>query len=313
MALACLITLVGSAASAQSTAEPPTNPLATRTGHQFNFSVQHYDYTEPDSVDISIHGIKVGAEYTGAFSLNERRHWFARFNVRGTVGNADYRGWCRPWQLVPSSASANGYRLTLGARSPCSESGDSDWYVEGRMVAGKDFIGDGWAVAPFAGIGLWHLSNGVTGNFNFRTDEYLYVPIGITMRRPSVAGRRLEVTVEYDHLLRGWQKTRNSLLGGGTVPATTSTPSFTIGDFTDLSFPQHDGWALRASAAYHLNRSWSIEPYYLRWRIEDSPVRTGSVAYTVNNITARQSLGYYEPHNVTNEFGIKVGWHLGNK
>jgi hypothetical protein len=307
--LAGLLALASSAAFAQTPATTSSR-LATPKGHNFNLSVQHYDYTEPPPVDISIHGPKFGAEYTGTFTLNERRRWFAHINVRGTGATADYDGNCRPWQITPDNASANGYRLTLGTKFPCSEDGSIDWYVDGRVLAGKDFGGNRVGLSPFIGVGAWHLSNGVTDNYNYRSQDYVYVPIGATLRTSAIGGRVLSVTLEYDHLVRGWNTTRNSLLGGGTVPATPTTPSFTIGDFTDLSFDQDSGWALRASAAYQLSRSWSIEPYYLRWRVNDSTVNNGSVAYTVNNITVRQTLGYLEPLNYTNEFGVKIGFRF---
>lgn len=313
LALGSLMALTSSIVFAQTPGGPGPGVLATRTGNDLNISVQHYNYVEPPDVDISIHGPKLGGEYTGTFSLGQQRRWFARVNLRGTGGAASYDGFCRPWQIVPSSTSTNGYRLTLGSESPCSETGDADWYLEGRVLTGKDFIGHSWAISPFAGIGVRHLSNGTTGNFDFRTDEYLYVPIGATVRTTTAANRMLSVTVEYDHLLRGWQKTRNSLLGGGTVPATSTTPAFSIGDFTDLSFDQHAGWALRGSAAYQLNRSWSIEPYYVGWRVSSSPVSTGSVAYAVNAVTARQTLNAYEPLNFTHEFGVKIGLHFGGR
>jgi hypothetical protein len=54
MALAGLMTLTSSIALAQT--PPPASPLATRLGHELNVSVQHYNYTEPPPVDISIHG-----------------------------------------------------------------------------------------------------------------------------------------------------------------------------------------------------------------------------------------------------------------
>jgi hypothetical protein len=47
--------------------------------------------------------------------------------------------------------------------------------------------------------------------------------------------------------------------------------------------------------------------------VGDSPVSDGSVAYTVNGITARQTLSYYEPLNFTNEFGVKIGLHFGGR
>ncbi len=313
IALAGLLALTSSAAFAQTPPAASAAALATRPGNDVNVSAQHYDYREPMDIDVSIHGPKFGVEYTGTAALSQRRHWFAQFNVRGTGATANYDGSCRPWQIAPSSTSANGYRLTLGNTSPCADTGNIDWYVEGRALLGKDLIGRAWAIAPFTGVGVRHLSNGATGNFNYRTQEYLYVPLGATVRTTAIADRVLGLTVEYDYLLRGWNTTRNSLLGGGTVPATSTVPAFTIGDFTDLSFTQKTGSALRASASYPVGRRFSLEPYYVRWRVNDSPVSTGSVAYTVNAITARQTLNAYEPHNFTNEFGVKIGLRLGGR
>lgn len=304
-----VLALTSTMAMAQTPGATGRDALTTRPGTELNLSVQHYDYTEP-AVNVSMHAPKIGAEYVGTFSVNQRHRWFAQLSARGTGFVTNYDGQCRPWLIVPDSTFANGYRLTVGAPSPCSESGDVDWYAEGRLLTGKDFVGRTWAFSPFAGAGVRHLSNGTTGHFNYRTQGYLYVPLGATVRTTAIAGRVLSVTMEYDHLLRGWNTTRNSLLTGGTVPATSTAPAFTIGDFTNLSFTQHRGWAVRASASYRLSRSWSIEPYYIRWRVSDSPISDGSVAYTVNGITARRTLGYYEPLNFTKEFGVKIGLKL---
>ena len=93
---------------------------------------------EPGALSISIHGAKFGGEYTGTLSLNKRQHWFAQANVRGTIGNVTYTGWCSPFLITPNSASPNGYELDVGDASPCSETGDKDWYVEARALVGKD-------------------------------------------------------------------------------------------------------------------------------------------------------------------------------
>ena len=284
--------------------------LATPTGHDVNVGVGSYTYVEPDPVDISIHGPKLGGEYTGTVSLDKRRHWFVQANVRGTIGNVTYTGWCSPWLIKPNSASPNGYELDVGDRSPCSETGDQDWYLEGRALVGKDLIGHAWALSPYAGLGFRHLSNGTTGTPGYRTDDYLYLPLGATVRTEVASRRVLSVNVEYDRLIRGWQTTRNSALGGGSVPATATAPAFTIDSFTDVSFAQHGGWALRAGATYQVTARWSVEPYYIHWSVDDSPVSYITATFTVNNITAREQLGYYEPWNVTDEFGVKLGLHF---
>ena len=41
-----------------------------------------------------------------------------------------------------------------------------------------------------------------------------------------------------------------------------------------------------------------------------SPVNYETAAYTVNRITAQESLGAYEPLNRTNEFTVKLGFRF---
>jgi hypothetical protein len=284
--------------------------LATPTGHEVNVSVGAYTYSEPGEQGISIHGPKVGGEYAGTLSISKRRLWFVQADARGTIGNVTYDGWCSPWLITPNSASPNGYQLDLGDASPCTEAGDSDWYVEGRGLVGKDFIGRKWGVSPFTGLGLRHLSNGTSGVDGFRTDDYLYLPFGATARTRVASHSALSFSLEYDRLLHGWQTTRSSELGGGDVPATAAAPAFTIDGFSDVSFDQHSGWALRASARYQATRSWSVEPSYVHWDVGASPVNYETATFTVNHVTAQEQLGFYEPWNVTNEFAVKVGFHF---
>ncbi len=199
--------------------------------------------------------------------------------------------------------------MDLGDASPCGETGDTDWYLEGRAMVGKDLIGPAWALSPYSGVGFRHLSNGTGGVSGYRTDDYLYLPVAATVRT-AVASHVLSFNIEYDRLLHGWQKTRDSELGGGAVPATTTSPAFTIDGITDVSFAQDKGEALRASAKYQVTPHWSVEPYYIRWSVKASPANYETVAFTVNNVTAQEQLGFYEPSNVTNEFGVKLGLHF---
>ena len=281
--------------------------LATPTKVDVNVSLGGYSYVEPGDLRISIDGLKVGGEFTGAVSLNKTHRWFAQANVRGLVGNTSYTGWCMPWLIRPNSASPNGYELGLGPASACSGTGDKDWYMETRGLVGKDVIGRAWAVSPYSGVGFRHLSNGTTGNPGYRTDNYLYLPFGATLRTEVASHHVLSLNLEYDVLARGWQTTRNSLLGSGTVPATPTAPAFVINGFADVSFDQHGGWALRTSGKYELTRRWSVEPYYIRWNVDDSTVSDAVIAFTVNNVTAHQQFHAYEPTNFTNEFGVKLG------
>jgi hypothetical protein len=154
------------------------------------------------------------------------------------------------------------------------------------------------------------LSNGTTGTPGYRTDEYLYLPVGITTRTRIASHGALSLSVELDGLLHGWQKTRGSALGGGDVPATTIAPRFTVDGFTDVSFSQSGGWALRASAKYQVSRHWALEPYYVHWNVSASPMNDQTITFTVNQATARERVGFYEPSNTTNELGVKWGFHF---
>jgi len=320
--LAGVMTVISSAAFAQTPASASTpaaeplgapaidDSLTTPTGHEVSVSVGGYTYVEPGPLRISIHGTKIAGEYTGTLSLDKRRAWFAQTDVRGLAGNATYDGWCSPFLITPNSASPNGYELGEGDASPCSETGEKDWYLEARALVGKDFVAHKWGLSPNTGLGFRHLSNGLTGVAGYRTDDYLYLPFGLTARTTVASHRALTFNVEYDRLLHGWQKTRDSELGGGDIPATPTAPSFTIDGFTDVSFAQHGGWALRASGKYQVTRHWSVEPSYIHWNVSASPVNYQTATFTVNNVTAREQLGFYEPLNTTNEFLLKLGFHF---
>ena len=275
-----------------------------------NASVGSYTYIEPGAQRISIHGAKVAGEYTATLSLNKPRHWFAQTTLRGMLGNVAYTGWCSPFLITPNSASPNGYELDTGDPSSCSETGDKDWYLEGRGFVGKDLIRDKWAFSPYTGLGLRYLSNGTTDTAGYRTDDYLYLPVGITSRTDVGSQTPLSINVEVDLLLHGWQKTRDSQLGGGGVPATPTAPAFTIDGFTDVSFSQSRGRALRGSVKYQMTRHWSTEPYYVYWNVSASPVNYETATYTVNRVTAREQIGAYEPLNATHEVGVKLGFHF---
>jgi hypothetical protein len=320
--LASGITLMSAQAFAQTPDSVPTTlartqgasvldaSLATPIGHEVNASVGGYTYLEPGGQSISIQGVKLGGEYTATLPLSRRRLWFAQADVRGTIGNVTYTGWCSPFLITPNKPSLNGYELNVGDASPCSETGDKDWYLEARALAGKDLIGPRWGVSPYTGLGFRHLSNGTTGTAGYRTDNYLYLPVGMTARTKVASGGALSFNMEFDLLIHGWQETRDSELSVGDVPATTTAPTFTIDSFTDISFSQSRGWGLRASAKYQVTKHWSVEPYYAYWNVSASPVKDETVTFTVNHVTAQEQLGAYEPFNVTHEFGVKLGFHF---
>jgi len=308
-----VFSVIAIAALSASPAAAQTSRLATSTGNDVNISVSGYKYTEPDGLAISIHGGKIGGEYTGTKVIDSRRHWFAQANFRGTFGHTTYDGWCSPFLIAPNAGSPNGWELDLGDAQACSESGDPDSYIETRGLFGKDLIGASVGWSPYAGLGYRHLSNGLAGVSGYRIEQYLYLPVGITARISAGSQGSLSFNAEYDQLLHGWNTTHDSQLGGGDIPATDTAPAFTLEGFTDVSFDQHSGWGFRTSAKYQVNLHVSLEPYYIRWHVSPSPVSNETATFTVNGVTAQEQFGAYEPRNATNEFGVKLGIRFGHK
>ncbi len=309
----CVATGVIALMAAPAFAQAPgaESNLATPTGNDLSAGISSYTYREPGGGQpISIHAPKFAADYTGTLSLSRSRHLFLQANVRGLTGNTTYNGWCSPFLINPNSQSPNGYELDIGDASPCDESGDKDWYLEGRALVGKDLIGSRWGWSPYSGLGLRHLSNGTTGTPGYRIDDYLYLPVGLTTRTSMGAHGALSLNLEFDALLHGWQNTHDSYLGGGDVPGTATAPPFTINGFSDISFSQSGGWALRASAKFPVTKVLWLEPYYVYWNVKASPVNYETVSFTVNGVTAQEQLGAYEPNNNTSEFGIRFGLHF---
>ena len=287
----------------------PTPPLGTLAGHEINFGVGGYKYQEPGDFTISISGAKFSGEYTGVIQFDQQRNWFAKANARISFGKGNYNGWCAPWLITPDSTSPNGYALDLGDYSPCTDEGNSDWYFETRGLVGKDFIGRSWSWSPEVGLGVRYISSGLSGIGGFRTDTYLYIPLGITART-NIGSHGLAINAEYDLWLRGWQNTYETKLGGGQVPATPTAPAFTIEGISDLAFEQHSGWGLRLSAKYDITRRLSVEPYFNYWRVADSPISAAVATFTVNGSTVGQQFGAVARLYTTTEAGIKLGFRF---
>ncbi len=306
--------------AAQAQLENPD--LKTRPGNEISLSLGQYTYFELRGTGdriMDLTGPKVGIEYTRNLSLSENHNWFATINVRGSLGKVRYT---TPQTFyidtVPDTSSPSGYVLVSKPGPPFSEGGIDDWYVEGRALVGKDFVGRKVAFSPYAGIGFRHLSNGkgpyssLNGS-GARTDDYLYLPLGVTLRTNSLLGRwfrSAEFNIEGDVLIHGWQTTRQSRIPPFSAPATATAPAFAFLGTNDLNFRQRLGYGLRASAKLHLTRHFSLEPYFNHWGIARSVPDVATFRYTVNGQPEQYSVVYTEPRNHTNEFGLKVGFHF---
>lgn len=299
-----------------------TRDLKTEPGNEISLSLGQYTYFELRGTGdriMDLTGAKVGIEYTRNVSLSENQNWFATINLRGSLGKVRYS---TPQTFfidtVPDTSSPSGYILVSKPGPPFSEGGIEDWYIEGRALVGKDFAGRTVGFSPYAGIGFRHLSNGkgpysALNTSGSRTDAYLYVPLGATLRTNSFLERwfkSAEFNIEGDVLIRGWQTTRYSRIPPFSVPSTATAPAFAFLGTNDLNFRQRLGYGLRASAKLHLERHWSLEPYFSHWGIAQSIPDVATFRYTVNGQPEQYSVVYTEPRNHTNEFGLKVGFHF---
>ncbi len=297
-----------SAAPRANGAEPAAN-VTTRTGHEMTVGIGGYTYIEPGDLRISIHGPKLSFEYTGTLSLNERKHWFIEAGLRLSGGTVSYDGWCLPWLIRPDGRSANGYALGLGDASPCSFGGDADGYVEMRALAGKDLLTGRWGVSPISGLGVRYLSNGTTGIADFRTDTYLYVPLGVTARTCRIRSRRQRQ--------RGVRPPAARLANDARIAARRrrnrrhANRARVHHRWLDRSlvFPAPGmGIARRGQVPVDPTLVGGATVHSLECERLGCAFTTAT--FTVNGITTDQDLGAVEPVNSTNEWSVNVGFHF---
>jgi len=198
-------------------------------------------------------------------------------------------------------------------------SGRQNFMGEIRGLAGYDFpVGNDLLVTPYVGIGYRHLKDrspgritSISGAFDFdRTSSYFYVPFGLTMTRRIQRGWVMDMTLEYDLLIRGSQK--NDYSDGGAQITDTDGDKFTL-DLLD--FKQEEGFGIRGSTKMTMEKegiSLFVEPYFRYWKINDSETKqftsnSGSVFWFTNNLTTR--LEASQPANSTTEMGLKLGFH----
>jgi len=191
-----------------------------------------------------------------------------------------------------------------------------------RGLAGYDFpvYGD-FLITPYIGIGYRYLKDrspgriipfsGSSGDFSFdRISTYFYVPFGLTMTKMMQSGWAMDMSLEYDLLLRGSQK--NDYSDGGARIVDTEGDIFVL-DL--LEFKQEEGFGIRGSTKFFIEKKsvgFFVEPYFRYWKIRDSETKqftsnSGSVLWFTNNFTTR--LEGNQPANSTTEIGLKLGLH----
>ena len=237
--------------------------LETQTGNDIGLSLSSYNYHEPGYM--SLQGAKAGLDLHVIRVSKGDDALIFRGDLRLSGGTVDY------------SSTGTG-----------SASGEPDWYIEARVLVGKDSAINEALISPYTGLGYRYLFNdgrGITstGYAGYRRESnYIYLPVGIIHRIALKDEARLESTLEYDQLLAGKQVTSLSDLGAG---------------YSDVTNNQSSGYGLKMSVMYQKDK-WAIGPYVYYWNIGES-----DVVYEMQNGSLT---GLVEPANNTVEFGLKA-------
>lgn len=267
-------------------ANSPPMSLGTLNGIEFGAQGSWYRYQEHVVANKTFMHIDGGsAGLTVDANKVFKDGTFLGASIRGSYGSHDYTG--------------GDQNIFTGETIPATHEGEDDILLEGRLLAGHDFILDkydygNFSLSPYAGIGIRFLynygsgadSNGVLGYKRY--SHYLYVPLGLTQRFRVTDNSRIALNGEYDHLIKGWQE---SQLGDFQPGAET------------LSNDQETGFGIKASAMYEQS-SWSVGPFFNYWNINQS--KRACARYTSTSLLCGT-----EPHNQTIEYGLQIRYRLG--
>jgi opacity protein-like surface antigen len=269
---AAVLCVISAAATAQT--NPSPNPVATRRGWEVGGQVARYSYEEPDAF-VKLTGNRVGG--VGAYTFTDARGLFSRFDLRLSYGSLRYEG-SGTQDYVP------------------------DTILEGRAVAGRDFFpSDSVSLSPFIGLGYRYLYDDLqgytsTGASGYRRySNYLYAPVGLTMRFRAADRWVVAPTIEYDWFIRGRQESK--LSDAGPVD---------LGDgvarvYPDISNTQRHGRGYRASLMFEKDH-WTFGPWMHYWNIKESD----PVVVTTSTLIIR----FTEPANWTREYGVELRYRF---
>lgn len=265
---AALLAAVSGAAIAQEAAQPrpdaaQPNPLLNRRGWEAGGQIASYRYEEPNFMKLS--GGRIGG--VGAYTFAFENRAFVRIDMRASYGLLEYES------------------VSTGTQDDVP-----DFITEARVVVGWDWLaGESTALSPYVGLGYRYLYNDLSGYSSTgavgyeRISQYLYVPLGITLRFRATERLVIAPTLEYDLFLRGWQDSYLSDTGLG---------------YSDAENKQSDGYGYRAYLMFETRR-WALGPYMHYWKIKASDV----VQIAPNTYA-------YEPENWTREYGLEFRYRF---
>ena len=256
--LALAAVLLAGAATAQ-TPRPP-DPLATRPGWEVGGQLAYYHYEEPDFVKIT--GPRLGP--VGAYTFTWPNRVFLRIEGRESYGSLKYEG-SGTQDSVP------------------------DLILEARSLAGMDFHAGGVVLSPYLGLGYRFLYDDLRGYSSSgaagyrRYSNYLYAPVGLTVRIGLGDRWVLAPTGEVDIFIVGKQKTRLSDAGVG---------------FNDVTNTQKSGSGYRAYLMFERDHL-AFGPWLHYWHVGESdlqPIGQGQFGF--------------EPENWTREAGVEFRYRF---
>ena len=265
LAVVALLFSISSPAIAQKSPEP--DPLATRRGWEVGGQLAHYHYEEPNFAQFN--GNRGGLVGAYAFPARWNRVFF-RVEGRESYGLLKYQG-SGTQDSVP------------------------DRIVEARGVAGLDFLpGNRISLSPYLGLGYRYLYNDSRGYTSTnaagyrRYSNYLYAPVGVTIRFDLGNRWVLAPTVEADIFILGKQKSQLS--------------DANIAGLNDVTNTQRHGYGYRAYLMVEKDHlAFGAWMHY--WSIKDSDVQFAGV---VNGVR----VGGLEPANWTREMGIEFRYRF---
>jgi hypothetical protein len=243
------------------------NPLATRPGWELGGQAANYRYLEPDFAKLSGNRVSLVAArtFTNAAGV------FSRIDYRESYGRLKYE----------SAGSGTQDRVP-------------DWIFELRAVAGLDWVGGGVSLSPFLGLGYRYLYNDSrgytsTGAIGYRRESnYLYAPVGLTMRLRLGDRWVLAPTVEADLFLQGKQVSKLSDTDLGLM---------------DVTNEQKKGRGHRASLMLEKDH-WAIGAWTHYWHINSSDFQCATP------IVSGLCFGGIEPENYTRESGLELRYRF---
>jgi len=265
IAAAVLCSAVFPAAQAQ-------DQLFTRPGWMVGAQASSYQYHEPNMNGGGPDFAKLTGNMgglLGSYTWTNSSHVWSTIDLREAYGRLKYEG----------SGTLNDVPNTI---------------IEGRAVVGMDFLaGSSLSFSPYVGLGYRYLYDDNRGYSSSnsvgyrRSSNYVYAPVGLTMRFDMGSRWVLAPTLEYDVFLQGRQ---TSDLADTDIPG-----------LMNVTNDQSKGYGYRGYLMLEKDH-WAFGVWTHYWSIKESDI--------VGISTIDPTLGGQEPKNWTRESGIELRYRF---